>query len=76
MNIDKHIELLLKEYNLIDVYNKFINSCIIFLFFKESFNWLLLYFKDIVETNPKFINKFIIILIFILIILIPLEKKI
>ena len=75
MNIDKHINLLLNKYNLTDLYNKFINSCIILLLFKESFNWLLLYFKDLVENTPKLINTFIIILISILIIIIPLEKK-
>ena len=74
MNINEHFILLLEKYNLNFLYKKYIYISILLTTIKDSFNWLLLYFSNIIKDNEDKIYNFTIILILILGISIPIEK--
>jgi len=74
MDIENHITILLNKYNLNSLHNKFVAISLLSNTIKESFNWLLLLFSNIVNNYPEYIYNFTIILVIVLIINIPLEK--
>jgi len=74
MNIENHINLLIKKYNLQSLYNRYVFTSTIYQLIKESFHWCLLYFSSIVRKYSHLMYNFVIILIFLLILNIPMEK--
>ena len=74
MNIKTHFDLLIDTYNLHHLYKKYIFISILFTVVRESFQWCLLGFSLIVKKHSHLIYKFIYILLFIYLLLIPLEK--
>ena len=74
-NIGDHFNLLLKKYKLKYLYIKFIFSSILTTLLREGFYWSLIYFSEIVKNNPNNVKKFSIILISMIAINIPVERK-
>ena len=74
MNIKDHINLLLKEYNLINLYYKFLLLSVITTLITRGFYWILIIFYEIIKKNNKLIKKFSIILVIIFLINIPLKN--
>ena len=74
MNIENHINLLLKKYNLQALYNKYTYTSTFFTLIRESFQWCLLYFSSIVKKYTHLMFHFVMILLILLLITVPLEK--
>lgn len=74
MNIDKHFELLLTNYNLKELYIKFLISNSVTQFLKEGFYWALLYFSNLVKGKPETIFKNSAILISMVGLHVPSER--
>ena len=73
--LKNHFELLLDKYELNNLYSKFNNYYRLTLIVKEGFYWTLIYFSEIVKEKPEMVNKLGIILLLLLGINIPLERK-
>ena len=73
MIIIDHINIILKKYNLEDLYNKFIYLAFTLTIIREGFYWLLLLLSNYIKENPANINKYIIILIVLWSVNIPTE---
>ena len=73
--LKNHFELLLDKYELNDLYNKFNNYYRLTLIVKEGFYWVLIYFSEIVKEKPEMVNKLGMVLLLLLGINIPLERK-
>ena len=73
MNIKTHVNFLLNEYKLNELYYKFITTGLITSLLRESFYWTLIYFSMKLESDEH-IKKVSGILLSILLVNIPLEK--
>jgi ABC-type lipoprotein export system ATPase subunit len=74
MNINTHLQIIIKKYNLQHLYFKFILLSITTSTVREGFYWLLIYFNELIKTKPHLINLCGLILIILLIINIPIER--
>ena len=75
MNIENHLKLLLKKYNLNLLFNKFLFISLISACVRELFYLALIFFSKIVQHKPEIINLLTIILVGLLFINIPIEKQ-
>jgi len=75
INIGDHFNLLLKTYKLEHLYINFICLSVLTTLLREGFYWSLIYFSEIVKNNPNDVKKFSIILISMIAINIPVERK-
>ena len=73
--LKNHFELLLDKYELNDLYSKFNNYYRLTIILKEGFYWTLIYFSEIVKEKPEMVNKLGMVLLLLLGINIPLERK-
>jgi ABC-type lipoprotein export system ATPase subunit len=74
MDVKEHFELILNKYKLNNLYKKYIFLSMMSTVVKESFYWLLLYFSDIVKTEPDNITKYSLILIGVFGMSVPVER--
>ena len=74
MNLDKYFNILIKNYNIEDLYNKYKNYCILNAIIKESYHWSLIYFSNLVKENRDMIYKLSSSLLLIYALSIPVEK--
>jgi ABC-type lipoprotein export system ATPase subunit len=72
--VENHINILINEYKLNYIYNKYIILSILSSLLNEMFYWLLLLFNGILQKSPDLINNFIIILFIILFLFIPVDN--
>ena len=75
MNINKHYELILKNYNLEYLHKKYMVFSILTVTLREGFYWLLLIFSEYVKKNESLVSKYATILVSILGIYIPVERQ-
>lgn len=74
MNIIEHFNLLLKEYNLKNLYIKFILLSIGTTLVIRGFYWVLLVFTEIIKNKPELTTYFSIILLILFSLNIPCQK--
>lgn len=74
MNVKSHIKFLLNEYKLKPLYNKYTIFSSFTSLLRESFYWTLIYFSIKLESKEE-IKKVAIVLLSILLINIPLDRK-
>jgi ABC-type lipoprotein export system ATPase subunit len=74
MNLDNYFNILIKNYDLEKLYNRYKNYCILYSLIKESFHWFLLYFSNLVKENPNIIYTLSSSLLLIYGLSIPIEK--
>ena len=65
MNVEKHFEILLKKYNLNNLFNKFKLITVIATLIIRGFHWVLIVFSEIIKDKPESIQQFAIILVII-----------
>jgi ABC-type lipoprotein export system ATPase subunit len=73
-DVENHFNFILDNYNLNYLFKKFVGLSILTTTLKEGFYWSLIYFSEIVKTNPDLIAKFSVILIAIIGLNVPVER--
>jgi ABC-type lipoprotein export system ATPase subunit len=74
MNVEKHFEILLKKYNLNNLFNKFKLITVIATLIIRGFHWVLIVFSEIIKDKPESIQQFAIILVIIYSLNIPIQR--
>ena len=74
MDLDNYFNILIKNYDLENLYNKYKKYCVLNGLIKESFHWCLIYFSGLVKDNPSMIYKLSSSLLIIYGLSIPVEK--
>ena len=74
MNIEKHFEILLKKYNLNNIFNKFKLITVIATLIIRGFHWVLIIFSEIIKDKPEAIQQYAIILVIIYSLNIPIQR--
>jgi ABC-type lipoprotein export system ATPase subunit len=74
MEIEEHLNIIFKKYNLYTLYYKYVIVSIVSTLVREGFHWLLLYYTALVKENEENMRKYTTILLIFYFLNIPLDR--